>query len=142
MCVGSRFRSCLWAGAQISPYQAFIGGRDFTANQFYNFFGPILGVPDASHGATEDLIADALVCAFLLIFSSTRAMSAAADLDTACWRMQGGSANAMAGQALNVEVLNSLVTGSALLTGLKPGVTANQVRDPGPLINVSRVLWK
>ena len=48
----------------------------------------------------------------------------------------------MAGQALNVEVLNSLVTGSTLLTGLKPGVTANQVRDRGPPVNVSRVLWK
>ena len=68
VCVVSRLKSCMWAVAQISPYQAFIGGRDFTANQFYNFFGPILGVPDASHGATEDLIADALVCASFASF--------------------------------------------------------------------------
>lgn len=42
--------------------------------------------------------------------------------------MQAGNSNALAGQALNVEVLSSLVTGSALLTGLKPSVTTDQAR--------------
>lgn len=48
-------------GAQIKPYQAFVGGQDFTATGFYSVLGPLMGVPDASRFATEDLIADTLV---------------------------------------------------------------------------------
>ena len=48
-------------GAQIKPYQAFFGGQDFTATGFYSVLGPLMGVPDASRFATEDLIADTLV---------------------------------------------------------------------------------
>lgn len=48
-------------GAQIKPYQAFVGGQDFTATGFYSVLGPLMGVPDASRFATEDLVADTLV---------------------------------------------------------------------------------
>lgn len=49
------------AGTQIKPYQAFVGGQDFTATGFYAVLGPLMGVPDASRFATEDLIAETLV---------------------------------------------------------------------------------
>ncbi|KAK9819268.1 hypothetical protein WJX81_001279 [Elliptochloris bilobata] len=58
---GTAYGAGYLTGCTVKPYQAFIGGQDFTSSSFYNIFGPILGVPDASRGATEDLIAEALV---------------------------------------------------------------------------------
>ena len=62
-------------GVQIRPYQAFIGGQDFKASGFYSVVGPLMGVPDASRFATEDLIAETTVCGPLLCDPWSRAAS-------------------------------------------------------------------